>query len=115
LEALAEFGQKQPWMTRMKPQLRIRVSTVLLCAGLLLLPWSSTLLATPKLPPSLDGIQHFLNGMILDVGPLLFFVAFFIASGLLVAAIWRRQWACASQSMAEMSACVLAFSAVPAY
>jgi hypothetical protein len=63
----------------------------------------------------LDGIQHFLNGMILDVGPLLFCVAFFIASGLFVAAIWRRQWTCACQSIAEMAACVLAFSTVPAY
>lgn len=88
---------------------------MLICIGLLLLPWSSTLLALPKLNPQWSGLQHFLNVVVLDVAPQLFFVAFLIAAVLLMRAIWRRQWVGAGQSIGEMSACFLSVMAVPAY
>lgn len=99
----------------MKTQLRFRVSTLLIGVGLLLLPWSSTLLALPSLPPQWGGLQHFFDVMVLDVGPQLFFVAFLVAAVFLAWAVWRRRWAFAVQATGEMLVCVLAVMAVPAY
>lgn len=99
----------------MKSQLRLQVCTMLICVGLLLLPWASTLLAIPKLPMQLSGLQHFLDGTVLDVGPQLFFVAFSVASIFLIKAVWLRQWVCALQALGEMAACVFAIMLVPAY
>ncbi|MDZ7920874.1 hypothetical protein [Rhodoferax sp.] len=59
--------------------------------------------------------QHFLDVIILDVGPQLFFVAFLFASIVLIKTGWRRQWICALQALGEMAACVFAITLVPAY
>lgn len=88
---------------------------MLIAVGLLLLPCSSTLLAAPRLAMQWGGFQHFLDVMVLDVGPQLFFVAFLIASIFLIGSVWRRHWVCAAQSLGEMAACILAVMAVPAY
>ena len=88
---------------------------MLTAVGLLLLPWSSTLLFVPRLPMQWGGFQHFLDVMVLDVGPQLFFVAFLIATVFLIGSVWRRQWVCAGQLLGEIAACVLAVMAVPAY
>lgn len=100
---------------KMRSQLQFRVSTMLICIGLLLLPWSSTLFALPKLPPQSSGLQQFVDVVVLDVAPQLFFVAFLIAAVFLMRTILRRQWVGAGQSICEMSACLLAVMAVPAY
>ncbi len=60
---------------RMKSRLRFRVSTMLLSIGLLLLPWSSTLLPFPRVPPQWSRLQDFLDVLVFDVGPQLFLVA----------------------------------------
>ena len=88
---------------------------MLICVGLLILPWASTVLAIPKLPMKWSGFQHFLDVIILDVGPQLFFVAFLIASFVFIKAGWRRQWVCALQALGEMAACIFAIMLVPAY
>ena len=88
---------------------------MLICIGLFLLPWSSTLFALPKLPPQWSGLQHLLDVVVLDVAPQLFFVAFLVAAVFLIRTIFRRQWVGAGQSICEMSACLLSVMAVPAY
>ena len=99
----------------MKSQLRFRVSTMLICIGLLLLPWSSTWLARPNLPAQWSERQHFLDVVVLDVAPQLFFVAFLISVAYLARAVWRHQWVGVGQSIGEISACLLAVMLIPAY
>lgn len=88
---------------------------MLISVGLLLLPWSSTLLSLPSFAPQWGRLQHFLDVMVLDVGPQLFFVAFLVAAVFFIGSVWRRQWAYAVQALGEMSVCFIAFLAVPAY
>ena len=88
---------------------------MLVSVGLLLLPWSSTLLDFPRVPLQWSRLQQFLDVMVFDVGPQLFFVAFLIAAVFLAWAVWRRKWVCAGQSLGEMSVCFLAVMAVPVY
>jgi len=94
---------------------QFRISTALLCAGILLLPWTSTLLDGPR--PALPGesIRELIDVTVMYVGPQLFFLAFLFALVRLGCSIWQRRWVGTIQPMTEMALCFLALLFIPTY
>lgn len=102
-------------MAFVKSHFQFRISTALLCAGLLLLPWSSTLLDGPRPARPGETIRELMDVMVMYVGPQLFFLAFLFALVRLGCSIWQRRWVETIQPMTEMALCFLALLLIPTY
>lgn len=98
-----------------KSRFQFRISTILLCIGLLLLPWSSTLLEGPGLPLPGETVRDLIDVMLIYVGPQLFLVAFLFALARIGRSMWQRNWRGAIQPSSEMVLCVLALMLLPTY
>ncbi len=104
-------------LTTLHPEARfkLRISTALVCVGLVFWPWATYLLPRPAFLEAGGYGASFFNFTAYHFSGSLFFFGFVMAFASLVWFAYRRQWRAAAQSFCEMVVCIGAAIFLPAY
>lgn len=94
---------------------RFRVSTVLLCFGLIFLPWSAYFFDRPIFLDDKGFTSATFNFVVYHFSAVVMFFGFVVAFGSLFWFAYKRQWCAVFQSLLEMLVCVGAVILLPAY
>jgi hypothetical protein len=94
---------------------RFRISTALICAGLVFLPWASYFLDFPDFLKDKGAISTFSDFVVHHLSALMIFSGFLMALAFACWFSWRLKWMAVLQSLIEMFVCIGATILLPAY
>lgn len=97
------------------PRFRFRVSTVLVCFGLIFLPWSTYFFDRPHFLGDKGFAAGAFNFVVYDFSAQVMFFGFVVAFGSLFWFAYKRHWRAVWQSLFEMVVCFGAVILLPAY
>lgn len=97
------------------PRFRFRVSTALLCFGLVFLPWSTYFFDRPRFFDEKGFAGAAFNFVVYDFSAQVMFFGFVVAFGSLLWFACKRHWRAFLQSLLEMGVCFGAVILLPAY
>lgn len=97
------------------PRFRFRVSTVLVCFGLIFLPWSTYFFDRPHFLGDKGFAAAAFNFVVYDFSAQVMFFGFVVALGSLSWFAYKRHWRAVLQSLFEMVVCFGAVILLPAY
>jgi hypothetical protein len=98
-----------------KLQFRFRISTALICFGLVFLPWSSYYLNRPTFLDEEGFAASTFNFVVYHFSGSFLFLGFVAAFGALCWFAYKRHWRAVVQSLLEMVVCVGGTIFLPAY
>lgn len=96
-------------------QFRFRVSTALVCFGLIFLPWSAYFFDRPNFLDEKGLVAATFNFVVYHFSADVIFFGFVVAFGSLLWFAYKRHWRAVFQSLLEMVVCVGAVVLRPAY
>jgi hypothetical protein len=97
------------------PRFRFRVSTALVCFGLVFLPWSAYFFDRPKFLDEKGLVAATFNFVVYHFSAEVLFFGFVVAFGSLFWFAYRRHWRAVLQALLEMVVCFGAVVLLPAY
>ena len=97
------------------PRFRFRVSTALVCFGLIFLPWSAYFLNRPNFLDEKGLATATFNFVVYHFSAEVMFLGFVVAFGSLFWFAYKRHWRAVSQALLEIVVCFGAVILLPAY
>lgn len=97
------------------PRFRCRVSTALVCFGLVFLPWSTYFFDRPHFLVNKRLAGSAFDFVVYDFSAQVMFLGFVVASGSLFWFVYKRHWHAVLQAALEMVVSFGAFILLPAY